>query len=180
MITFIQSIDLKIILFIEKHLNHESIQVFFSLITKLNDYGLLTIFAVLLIINIYKNSTVAKVCLYSILFSLVVVQLLGKNIVQRPRPFEILNQLTLWIEKPNTYSFPSGHASISGIGFMLSYLYFKNKLIKFSFMILFVLVAISRLILKVHFFSDVFFGFFIAITIVILVQSFMQKKISKD
>lgn len=180
MITLIQSIDIKIILFIEKHLNHESIQVFFSLITKLNDYGLLTILAVLLIINRYKDSQVTKICLYSILFSLIVVQLLGKNIVQRPRPFEILNQLTIWVEKPTTHSFPSGHASISGIGFMLSYLYFKNNLIKFSFMILFVLVAISRLVLKVHFFSDVFFGFFIAIAIVLLVQFFMEKKISKE
>jgi len=178
MITFVQSIDIKIILFIEKHLNQESLQVFFSLITKLNDYGLLTILAVLMIINKYKDSQVTKICLYATLFSLIVVQLLGKNIVQRPRPFEILNHLTIWIEKPTTYSFPSGHASISGIGFMLSYLYFNKKLIKFSFMSLFVLVTISRLILKVHFFSDVFFGFFIAIAIVILVQSLMQKKVS--
>jgi undecaprenyl-diphosphatase len=180
MITFIQSIDLKIILFIEKHLNHEGIQVFFSLITQLNDYGLLTILAVLLIINNYKDSQVTKICLYSILISLIIVQLLGKNIIQRPRPFEILSQLTLWVEKPTTYSFPSGHASISGIGFMLSYLYFKNKLIKFSFMILFTLITISRLILKVHFFSDVFFGFFIAISIVLLLQKFLEKKFSKE
>ena len=178
MITFIQSIDLKIILFIEKHLNHESIQVFFSFITKLNDYGLLTILAVLLIIYKYKNPNITKTCLYSIIISLLVVQLFGKNIIQRPRPFEIINQLSLWIEKPTTYSFPSGHASISGIGFMLSYLYFNKPLIKYLFMILFALVAISRLILKVHFFTDVFVGFFIAILIVLLVQYFIQKKLS--
>lgn len=178
MITFIQSIDLDIILFIEKHLNQESIQVFFSLITKLNDYGILTILAVFLIINKYKDSQVTKICLYSIIFSLIVVQLLGKNIIQRPRPFEILNHLTLWIEKPTTHSFPSGHASISGIGFMLSYLYFNKKIIKYSFMTLFILISISRLILKVHFFSDIFFGFFIAIAIVNLVQFFLEKNAS--
>ncbi|HKL42586.1 MAG TPA: phosphatase PAP2 family protein [Clostridia bacterium] len=180
MIPFIQTIDLRIILFIEKHLNHESIQVFFSLITKLNDYGLLTILAVLLIINLYKDSQVTKICLYSILISLIIVQLLGKNIIQRPRPFEILSQLTLWIEKPTTYSFPSGHASISGIGFMLSYLYLNEKIIKFTFMALFILVTVSRLVLKVHFFSDIFFGFFIAIIIVLMVQYIILKRLSKE
>ena len=178
MITFIQSIDLKIILFIEKHLNHETIQVFFSYITKLNDYGLLTILAVLIIINKYKDTKVTKICLYSIILSLIMVQLLGKNIIQRPRPFELTNQLSLWIEKPTTYSFPSGHASISGIGFMLSYLYLSKKIIKITFMSLFVLVTISRLILKVHFLSDISFGFLVAISIVLLVQHYLIGKFS--
>jgi undecaprenyl-diphosphatase len=178
MITFIQNIDLKIILFIEKHLNHETIQVFFSFITKLNDYGLLTILAVFIIIIKNKDAQVTKICLYSIFLSLIIVQLLGKNIIQRPRPFELINQLTLWIEKPTTYSFPSGHASISGIGFMLSYLYLNNKIIKFTFMALFILVTISRLILKVHFLSDIFFGFLIAIGVVLLVHHFILGKLS--
>jgi len=175
MITYIQNIDLKIILFIEKYLNNEGLQVFFSLLTKLNDYGLLTILASLLIIYKCKNSQVTKTCLYSIILSLIVVQLLGKNIIQRPRPFEVINQLNIWIKKPTTHSFPSGHASISGVGFMLSYLYLNNRWIKYTFMILFVLVAISRLILKVHFFSDVLIGFLIAISIVILIDHLMQK-----
>lgn len=179
MITLIQNIDLKIILFIEKHLNQESIQVFFSFITKLNDYGLLTILAVLLIINKYKDSQVTKTCIYSIVLSLIVVQLLGKNIIQRPRPFEILDQLTIWTQKPTTHSFPSGHASISGIGFMLSYLYFNKKMIKYSFMILFLLIAISRLILKVHFFTDVFIGFSIAVFIVLLIENLVKKGLTK-
>lgn len=176
MIQLIQSLDEQIILLIEKHLNHESIQVFFSLMTELNDHGLLTILATLLIIYKYNNPKVTKICLYSIVLSLIVVQLLGKNIIQRPRPFEVINGINLFVEKPYTYSFPSGHASFSGIGFMLSYYYLKNRITKYFFLLCFVLIAISRLILKVHFLSDILVGFFIALFIVFYIKNLVDQE----
>lgn len=178
MISFMQNLDIKIIELIEKYLNYENIQVFFSSITRLNDYGLLTFLVIALIVIQYKDTTISKICIYSTIISLLIVQLMMKNIIQRPRPYELIESLNIIISKPSTPSFPSGHASISGIGFMLSYLYFDKKIIKYSFMILFVLIAISRLILKVHFFSDIVVGFSIALLIVTTVYSLMNKGVN--
>jgi len=175
MITFIQNLDIKIIQFIEEHLNYESLQLFFLFITKLNDYGLLTFLAVAFIIIQYKDTRITKICIYSTILSLIIVQLMMKNIIQRPRPYELITGLNIIIKKPLTHSFPSGHASISGIGFILSYLYFERKLVKYFFMILFFLVAISRLILKVHFLSDVVIGFSLALLIVLTIYFIMKK-----
>lgn len=178
MISFIQNLDIRIIQLTEKYLKSENIQEFFSFITKLNDYGLLTILVVALIVIQYKDPKITKICIYSTVISLIMVQLMMKNIIQRPRPFEIINSLDIIIKKPITPSFPSGHASISGIGFMLSYLYFNKKLVKYFFMILFLSIAISRLVLEVHFFSDVVVGFSIAILIVNIVYSLINKGIN--
>lgn len=105
----------------------------------------------------------------SISFNLLLVSLLNillKNIVQRPRPTDYR-----LIEEAG-YSFPSGHSMISmafyGFIIFLIFRYVKNKKMKYflgillSFII--VLIGISRIYLGVHYASDVVAGFLISIS----------------
>ena len=105
----------------------------------------------------------------SISFNLLLVSLLNillKNIVQRPRPTDYR-----LIEEAG-YSFPSGHSMISmafyGFIIFLIFRYVKNKKMKYylgillSFII--ALIGISRIYLGVHYASDVVAGFLISIS----------------
>ena len=85
------------------------------------------------------------------------------------------------------FSFPSGHALFAALIFgFLIYVFkneIKNKIIRYSFIIINILLMItisfSRLYLKVHWFSDVLAGFFLGIFIltyiIILEKQFKLK-----
>lgn len=49
----------------------------------------------------------------SLLGSLIINNLILKNLVARMRPYEIINGLIPLIRKPTDYSFPSGHTASS-------------------------------------------------------------------
>lgn len=93
----------------------------------------------------------------TIIIASILVKVL-KEIFQKARPLDSLITET-------SYSFPSGHALISIVFFGLLVFIFmkkKNNWLKISSAILAViLIDFSRLYLRVHWFSDVFFGFLI-------------------
>lgn len=116
----------------------------------------------------------------SILLNLIIatdLNLLLKNILQRPRPTEyrLINE--------TGYSFPSGHSMIcmAFYGFMiyLIYKYVKNKKLKISlitFLILLIIcIGVSRIYLGVHYTSDVLAGFLISISYLIIYTSIVNK-----
>jgi membrane-associated phospholipid phosphatase len=101
-----------------------------------------------------------------------VLQILIKDLVQRPRPINLLE---------TGFSFPSGHA-ITAIVFVSLLIYsfkddFKNLAARYvliiAFSAFFIAVAMSRIILNVHWFSDVVAGASLGLAwfmIVVLVQ----------
>ncbi|WP_026826392.1 phosphatase PAP2 family protein [Exiguobacterium marinum] len=79
-----------------------------------------------------------------------------------------------------TYSFPSGHASGSFAlyGLMAYVLYQKgqSKVAITILVCLVVAVSLSRVILNVHYFSDVLGGWFVALTMIALSEWFIRRK----
>ncbi len=98
------------------------------------------------------------------------LNILLKNILQRPRPIEYR------IIEDTGYSFPSGHSMISMAfyGFIIYLIYknIKNKYLKWTLIIvlgiLITAIGISRIYLGVHYTSDVVAGFLIAIAYLII------------
>ena len=98
------------------------------------------------------------------------LNLLLKQIVQRPRPTEyrIVNE--------TGYSFPSGHSMVSmafyGFLIYLIYKYVKNQYLKIGLItflsILIISIGISRIYLGVHYTSDVMAGFCISVSYLVL------------
>lgn len=118
----------------------------------------------------------------SILFNLGIATFLNillKNIIQRPRPegFRLISE--------TGYSFPSGHSMISmayyGYLIYLIFKFVKNKKLKtFLIIILGVLIlsiGISRIYLGVHYTSDVIAGFVLSISYLIIYTSIIKKYI---
>lgn len=119
---------------------------------------------------------------FSIILNLVIATILNiilKNIVQRPRPDEYR------LITETGYSFPSGHSMVSmafyGYLIYLTYKYLKNKKLKvllITFLsILIILIGITRIYLGVHYTSDVIAGFLISICYLIIYTSLVKKYI---
>ncbi len=138
--------------------------------------GVCLVLITLLSMAVFHNKKISLM-IFSNLAIVTVLNLLLKQIVQRPRPteFRIIDE--------TGYSFPSGHSMISMAFYgLLIYLVYKkvsNKYIKWitiSFLsLLIVSIGISRIYLGVHYTSDVLAGFLISISYLILFISVSTK-----
>lgn len=137
-------------------------------ITNFGGVLVLVVTTIILLISI-KNKKIG-LSIFANLCIITGLNVLLKQIVQRPRPTEYR------IITETGYSFPSGHSMISmafyGFLIYLIYQYVKNKYLKISLIaflsILIISIGISRIYLGVHYTSDVIAGFGIAISYLVL------------
>ena len=98
------------------------------------------------------------ICALALVFSLLFCNILLKNLVARPRPYEILAWLQPLIPLPPDFSFPSGHTSSSlAAATALSFSGLKKKW-AIPLIALALLISFSRLYVGVHYPSDVLAG----------------------
>lgn len=104
-----------------------------------------------------------------------IINTIFKEIILRTRPVgEFVTNLIIEYEFPSSFSFPSGHTQTALVFyFVLVYILLTNfykgnrKKLYLSFAIIFaLLIAGSRIILGVHFFSDVLAGLIIAVILI--------------
>lgn len=161
--------------FISTYLISDFVTPIAKLITNIGGAFVIIPLTCLLIATI-KNRKIG----FSILFNLVLItalNLLLKNIVQRPRPTEY-RMIT-----ETGYSFPSGHSMVSmafyGFLIYLIYQYVKSKKLKVFLIVLLslliLMIGTSRIYLGVHYTSDVLAGFVISISYLIIYTSGVKK-----
>ena len=142
-------------------------------ITHLGDDGVFWI-ALGLILCVFKKTRKYGVLLFlGLAFATVINNLVLKQIFERPRPFNFdgwpadfvfPNPL---IDKPHSFSFPSGHTSTS-LGSATPLLIKANKKWGIPVFILAVLVGFSRVYVHVHYPTDVIVGMLVGIVAGIL------------
>ena len=147
-------------------------------ITNLLSPASLPFFAAALTIWFVAKKQITKVAL--IFFGLaggLLLEFALKIMVGRPRP-------PFGMIKETDYSFPSGHATLAAVFFLLLiYLFkdsFKNSVLRVLFIFVNVLfcalVGFSRLYLGVHWFSDVIAGYILGVLWFLLLVRVLPKK----
>lgn len=142
---------------------------FFRFIT---DFGYVKILLVLLVIILivfhkYRFSYILPI---HVLF-VVAINMILKNIIDRPRPMMIR------LIDETGFSFPSGHAMVTMVtyGYLIYVVfhYIKQKWLKYTFIglliTLILLVGISRIYLGVHYLTDVLAGYSISLFYLMIV-----------
>ena len=130
---------------------------FFRFITTIGNVGSYFIILIpLVIILLYrKEYNILITLLFSVLFSALFMNIF-KNIFQRIRPEEF------FVFDESGFSYPSGHSIVGSAFYLTIYQLFnyhkKKGIITGLFIILPILIGISRLVLGVHWPSDVFIG----------------------
>lgn len=152
--------DQTVMTFIQTHCHTAVTDAVFPLITYLGEGGAVWILLALGLILFGRKSgwrSVGWTMAFALLAGLLVGELALKNIVCRPRPFQLISsEVRLLIPPPSGYSFPSGH-SCSSFGAAVV-IFRRDKRFGAGALVLAALIAFSRVFLFVHYPTDVLAG----------------------
>ena len=133
------------------------------IITALGNIGAIWIIAAVALLCTKKYRVYGVVLLGCLAVGALIGNGLIKNAVMRPRPCWLDESVTMLIETPSDYSFPSGHTMASVIGATI--LTAANRKFGLIAIPLAVLIAFSRMYLYVHFPSDILGGLVLGLAI---------------
>lgn len=138
-----------------------------ALLSHINDHGYLCIALAIVLIAFRCTRRVGVQVFLSIALAYILANLIVKNIVCRPRPYEVYSLVPL-VSKPHDTSFPSGH-SVSAFAAATA-IFLNHKKWGIVALTLAAFIAFSRLYNQVHFPTDVLAGVVIGVGMAVLVH----------
>ena len=142
-------------------------------ITAMGNAGIFWVVATLLMLLLCKDKKAGITSALALVLSVLIGNLILKNLVARDRPCWIDPSVEMLIKIPKDFSFPSGHSSGSFAGAVAIVQYYRKPGI--AAIVLAACIAISRLYLFVHFPTDVLVGTLLGITEAIVAGMIVRK-----
>lgn len=157
MIELLLNLDSSILLFIQEVIRNPILTPFFRVVTTLGNGGGIWILLTALMLLFPKTRRVGFMMAAALIGTLLVNNMFLKPLVNRTRPYVVIEGLTYLVRTPVDSSFPSGHA---GCSFAVACVMFRRLPKRYGILalILAILIALSRLYVGVHYPSDVLAG----------------------
>lgn len=150
-------LDGNILLWIQENVRNEFLTPVMTFITHLGDAGWFWIVLALALVIIKKTRPVGGLVAVSLFGSLIINNVILKNLVARTRPYEAVEGLHRIIEAQADLSFPSGHTGSSFAAAVVIFIMCPKKA-GIPALILAFLIMLSRLYVGVHYPTDVLAG----------------------
>ena len=154
--------EANILLWIQENVRADWLTPIVKCITYLGNGGIFWILLTLLFLCMPKYRKTGATCATALIFDLLSVNMLIKNLVARPRPYTKIEGLVHIIGDQSDFSFPSGHtaASFAAVTVLLMC---APKKISIPMTVLAVLISLSRLYVGVHYPTDILGGVVIGV-----------------
>lgn len=154
---WISNIDAYILLFLQETVRSPFLTPVVEAVTMLGDGAIFWIAVSLILLAIPKTRKAGSAGLLALVLSLLVNNIILKNLVGRIRPFDMIEGLMPLIKRPGDFSFPSGHTGSSFAAAWVLYRRLRGWKGVLA-LVLAGLIGLSRLYLGVHYPTDVLFG----------------------
>ena len=162
-------------------LHHPVLDKIAVAVTSLGNSGIFWILLTIAMLVFCREKKAAWTSALALVFSLLVCNVLLKNLVARDRPCWVDPSVELLVKMPRDFSFPSGHASASFASAVSVFLYYRKQGI--ATLVLASGIALTRLYLFVHFPTDVLVGMLLgileALAAYVIVQYVCRRKENK-
>lgn len=151
-------LDGNILLWIQEYIRQEWMTPIWIAITSLADDGWFWIALSIILLFPKKTRKAGIAALLALLINLFFTNIALKNLVARIRPYDVIEGLTVLIDKLKSFSFPSGHTACSFAAAYAYYLCLPKKKWGIAALVLAGLIGFSRLYVGVHYPTDVIGG----------------------
>lgn len=176
MVEYFINIDSEILLWIQDFIRLPILDTIMIAITKTGNMGAIWILITAMLLLFKKTRRIGLMSAMALLGSLIINNLILKNLVARTRPYEVISNLKLLVNPARDYSFPSGH---TGSSFACAYILYKELPKKYGVpaIIYASLMGASRLYIGIHYPSDVICGAIIGVLIAAFVRKQYNQKL---
>lgn len=156
--------EANIIFWIQNHLRVGFLTPLVQAITSLGNAGLFWILLTACLLLFKKTRRAGLCCALALILDLLVVNIAIKPLVDRIRPYNVIEDIVVLTRLPSDPSFPSGHSAAS---FAAAWALFRaqKKPLGIPALVLAGLIALSRLYVGVHYPTDVLCGALIGIIV---------------
>lgn len=174
----ILGIDGDILIFIQEHIRNSVCDPVFKAITHLGDAGIFWIILTLLLLCFRKTRKAGIYSACALVGSLLVNNLILKNLINRTRPYEVVEGLKCIVSPAHDASFPSGH---TGASFASAVAMYRQLPKRYAVLLiaLAALIAFSRLYIGIHYPTDVLGGLVTGVGLGVLVNVIGDKLCAK-
>ena len=153
----LSNIEIRFLLFVQEHLRMPGLDRVMQFITHLGDTGFIWIVLALVLLITPRTRRAGAVCAAALVLNLLLTNVALKNIIQRIRPYDVMDSLKILVEAEHDFSFPSGHTACSFAGAWAMRRTLERKW-WIPAIVLAALIALSRLYVGVHYPTDVLGG----------------------
>lgn len=159
MLEALQKLDGNMLLWIQENLRSDVLTPIVIFVTDLGKAGFVWILLAIGLMIPKKTRVTGIMCAVALIIFLILNNMILKNLVARPRPYDVIPELVPLVPRLHDFSFPSGHTASS---FAVAVVILNKLPKRFSIpvLILAILIGLSRLYLGVHYPTDVIFAVF--------------------